>query len=276
MERLDFCSITTIIKDYCNDEKLGAQVNYVEKLFRTCVYGDEDECVSFDDTQVCRWLKGQTNLTRPILVFYLTSLDHQQALKNDIEKEIVSILYDKEMAVLKLKELLLGDTTISDSQKENLLKRYGTGSDSQIAGFIADLLLFAMERKFQRRDADKKLLTTGEYSPVISDYIFENDPPSPCRYFCGRDAELEKLHEMLSEKGKICHDYAFLEETIAGVCLASGQFAKAVEHYVSALGVYKIIWEEQPELIENKILYYTDLLRPFRINPKPLLDVVQS
>ncbi len=77
MERLDFCSITTIIKDYCNDEKLGAQVNYVEKLFRTCVYGDEDECVSFDDTQVCRWLKGQTNLTRPILVFYLTSLDHQ-------------------------------------------------------------------------------------------------------------------------------------------------------------------------------------------------------
>ena len=203
MERLDFCSITTIIKDYCNDEKLGAQVNYVEKLFHTCVYGDEEECVSFDDMQVCRWLKGQTNLTRPILVFYLTSLDHQQALKNDIEKEIVSILYDKEMAVLKLKELLLGDTTISDSQKEKLLKRYGTGSDNQIAGFIADLLLFAMERKFQRRDADKKLLTTGEYSPVISDYIFENDPPSPCRYFCGRDVELEKLHEMLSEKGKI-------------------------------------------------------------------------
>jgi len=192
-----------MIREYCNDEKTGSQLDFVEKIFYTCVYGEDEESFYFEESQVCRWLKGQINLSRMIISFYLTSPEHQQSLKNDIEERIVSILYDKEMTASRLKELLLSDTTISGSQKENLLKNYGIDSDGQIAAFISDLLLFVMERKFVKRDTDRKLLTTGEYSPAIADYIFENDPPAPCRFFCGRDTELDELHNELISKGKL-------------------------------------------------------------------------
>lgn len=203
MERLDFCSLAGIIKEYCNDEKLGSQLDYVEKIFHTCVYGDETDIIYFDETQVCRWLKGQINISKTIISYYINSEEHQRSLKADIETLIVSCLYDKEMALNKLKELMLSDTTISPSQKEKLLINYGIDSDAQIAAFITDLLLFIMERKFIKRDSEKKLLTSGEYSPVISDYIFENDPPSPCRFFCGRDTELDELHSVIQEHKKI-------------------------------------------------------------------------
>lgn len=37
----------------------------------------------------------------------------------------------------------------------------------------------------------------------MSDFIFGNDVPKPCRHFCGRDSEIEKLHNLLEEHGKI-------------------------------------------------------------------------
>ena len=203
MERLDFCSVTGIIREYCNEEKLGAQLNFVEKIFYSCVYGEEEDTIYFDETQVCRWLKGQVNISRTIISYYINSTKHQQALREDIKNGIVSILYDKEMALDKLKQLLLNDTTISGSKKEALLEHYGIGSDEMIAAFIADLLLFSMERRFIKRDSDKNLIAAAEYSPIIADYIFENDTPSPCRFFCGRDNELSALHELLTKKGKL-------------------------------------------------------------------------
>ena len=203
MERLDFCSLTGIIKDYCNDEKLGSQLDFVEKIFYSYVYCEDEDTIYFDETQVCRWLKGQINISKSIIAYYIDSEKHKKELITDLESRIVSIIYDKEMAINKIRELLLNDTTISASHKEKLLTNYGIDSTGQIAAFISDLILFAMERKFIKRDFEKKLLTSGEYSPVIADYIFENDTPSPCRFFCGRDTELEELHEALTAKDKI-------------------------------------------------------------------------
>ena len=40
-------------------------------------------------------------------------------------------------------------------------------------------------------------------SPSIKNYIFENDTPAPCKFFCGRDTELEELHEALISNDKI-------------------------------------------------------------------------
>ncbi len=187
MERLDFCTVLQIIKDYCNEELYGTQLKLVEKLFHTCVYGEDDDVIYFDDSQVCRWLKGQVCVSRTITSYYLKSEEHKEQFAKDIDERIISIMYDKEMALIKLRELLLNDTSISDSKKQELDSYYSTDSDKDMAAFISILLLFAMERKFIQHDTEKKLITSGGLSPVISDYIFENDPPSPCRYFCGRD-----------------------------------------------------------------------------------------
>ena len=226
MERLDFCTVSQIIKDYCNEELYGTQLDYVEKLFHTCVYGEEDDIIYFDDSQVCRWLKGQVCVSRTITSYYLNSAEHRDHLTEDIENYILAIIYDKEMALIKLRELLLNDTSISDSKKQELDSYYNTDSDNGMAAFISILLLFAMERKFIKRDTEKKLITSGELSPVISDYIFENDPPNPCRYFCGRDNEIEELHGLLTDKKKI-----FLSG-IAGI--GKSELAKA---YAKSLGM---------------------------------------
>lgn len=61
-----------------------------------------------------------------------------------------------------------------------------------------------MERNFVKRDAKTKSLLTAEIlSPVVADYIYENEVPKPCRFFCGRDRELETLHEELIVGGRV-------------------------------------------------------------------------
>lgn len=40
-------------------------------------------------------------------------------------------------------------------------------------------------------------------SPAICDFILENEVPSPCRYFCGREKEISQLHAVLDEQSKV-------------------------------------------------------------------------
>ncbi len=49
MERLDFCSITEIIREYCSEEKMGAQLNFMEMLFHSFVYAEDVDIVYFDE-----------------------------------------------------------------------------------------------------------------------------------------------------------------------------------------------------------------------------------
>ena len=43
----------------------------------------------------------------------------------------------------------------------------------------------------------------GTLSPVASDRIFDGVVPKPCKHFCGRENELNELHELLSEHNKV-------------------------------------------------------------------------
>ena len=38
---------------------------------------------------------------------------------------------------------------------------------------------------------------------MVVDYIYENEVPKPCRHFCGRDSELDALHKLLTDEGKV-------------------------------------------------------------------------
>ena len=61
-----------------------------------------------------------------------------------------------------------------------------------------------MERQFIKRDTrNQKLLAGGSLSPVILDYIMDNEVPRPCRHFLGREEELDELHTMLEENSKV-------------------------------------------------------------------------
>ena len=188
------------------------------------------------------------------------------SIKLDFERDKKTALALSEKAVAAIPPLAEDTALLNSNIYSNLARIHRSLGDSLLALKFCEKAINIL-RDYDLDHMNAAVVQIANYAAYLADM----------HDFKTALSALSKCKKKVKQyNSAICHDYAFLEETTAGVLLASGQFAKAVEHYVSALGVYKIIWEEQPELIEDKILYYTDLLRPFRINPKPLLDVVQN
>ena len=130
--------------------------------------------------------------------------ENRDLLSADIEYNVLPLMYDSAMAVGDAHTLLIQDTTISPEVKNKLTVSYPCQTDRDKADFLAAVLFFGMEREFRKRDVNNKaLLAAGSFSPLMRDFIFDVRVPRPCRHFCGRDTELEKLHELLCSKGKV-------------------------------------------------------------------------
>ena len=113
-------------------------------------------------------------------------------------------MYDSDMAVRDIYDLVVYDTTISDGVKQKLTAGYPFSNSKEKADFLCAVLCFSMERNFIKRETGNKKLTEGKaLSPIVNDVIFGADVPKPCRYFCGRDKELDEIHDQLSENSKI-------------------------------------------------------------------------
>lgn len=230
MEYLDFSSVITIIRKYINDERTVMdkflkeevkidQLHLMDQVFSSFCDDEEALDFTFDNGQVCRWFNGQARISPRIISFYMKA-ENRELLSADVEYNVLPLMYDSAMAVQEIYILLLQDTTISNEIKNKLVTGYPCKTDREKADFIAALLLFGMEREFRKRDANtKNLLAAGSLSPALKDFIFGVKAPAPCRYFCGRDMELDALHEMLCSQGKV-----FLQG-IAGI--GKSELAKA-------------------------------------------------
>ncbi|WP_373249748.1 AAA family ATPase [Mediterraneibacter gnavus] len=125
-------------------------------------------------------------------------------LSTNICRHFIPIIFDSSMVIQKIYNLILYDNDISDRKKQELFQKYPCKNASDEADFITEALCFSMSRNFVKRDKKtQQLLTTGTLSPIIYDTVMENEPPKPCKYFCGRDNELKELHELLSSDKKV-------------------------------------------------------------------------
>lgn len=210
MERLDFCSVMGILRRYISEDMpyrngIGiSQTDFLYELFGTYFsMGDSDNFV-LDNGLVCRWMNGQAKISPKITGFYISDKKNREFFIKHFEECILPLFYDAGAVITELHDLMVQDSSISEIQRQKLDKEYPCKTEKAQAAYIASLLLFGMERNFVKRDArTKELLTTGNLSPVVADYIFENDVPKPCRYFCGRDSELDALHKLLLNEGKV-------------------------------------------------------------------------
>lgn len=201
MERVDFCSCMTVLRRYLQEDQMGNQLDLMYALFRSFLQSEEAASFDLDNGQVCRWLNGMAKVSPKIIGFYLTG--KEDLLAADIREQIFPYLSDPDMAIQEFCHLILQDPSVSERKKRTLLEENGT-DPAQQANFLADVLCFALGREFLKRDARTKTLrAAGNLSPSILDFIFSADPPRPCSYFCGRDAEMEQLHALLSENGKV-------------------------------------------------------------------------
>ena len=198
MNRCDFYSIMQIITQYISDAKDPSQTELVYLLFNQFALEYED--FDFDQGRVNRWLKGKDAVSPTITRFYLQD-GYAEYLAADLEEKIFPLMTDVSKAVQEIYDLLMNDISISDTKKNELTELYPPQNPTDTADFISSILLFGMERKFQKRDT--KLLTNGTLSPIAADLIMSGAVPAPCKHFCGRDNEISELHTLLENHSKV-------------------------------------------------------------------------
>lgn len=203
MERCDFSSVITIINDHISESKRGNQSDLMYALFDTFATDEINIEETFDEGAVCRWVNGVRKIS-PKITKYYSDNNKKICLSSDIEQNILPLMVDGDMAVREIFDLVVYDTTISDGVKQKLTAGYPFSNSKEKADFLSAVLCFSMERSFIKREAGSKKLKEGKaLSPIVNDVIFGADVPKPCRYFCGRDKELDALHDQLSENSKI-------------------------------------------------------------------------
>ncbi len=203
MERCDFSSVISIIRKYISESREISQTDLLYELFAAFSEDSTNNDYVFDNGLVCRWFKGVAKIS-PQITRYYTDHRKRKCLSADIEQKILPMMYDSDMAVQEIYDLVVFDTTISDGTKTKLTNGPPFSNSEEKADFLCAVLCFSMERNFIKRETGNKKLTSGKaLSPVVNDFLFGADAPKPCRYFCGRDRELSELHIMLNEHSKV-------------------------------------------------------------------------
>lgn len=202
MERLDFASVMTVLRRNINEDLCPNQLDLIETLFCDMGYSPES-CMEFDNGLVCRWMNGLAKLSPKITAHYQENCN-QRKLAGTIEKRILPMMPDSAMAVRELYDLLMQAPNVSPQKKVELTDGISFEDENEESIFITDILCFAMQLRFEKRDArSKQLLTPGNLSPAVRDFIFDSDIPKPCRWFVGRTEELTEIHEELMAYSKV-------------------------------------------------------------------------
>ena len=202
MERLDFASVMAVLRRNIPDENFTNQADFLYSLFVDMDCGTDD-IIDFYSGQACRWFNGIARLSPSIIRFYQQE-SNKEKLRYRIQNEVLPIMPDSTMAAQELYDLVLQASNVSPQKKMELTDGYAFEDDNDEAVFITEILCLAMQLPFMKRDVrEKQLLTSGVLSPVVVDYIFDTDMPRPCRWFLGREQELEQLHTLLVDHSKV-------------------------------------------------------------------------
>lgn len=201
MERCDFSSISTFLKNQISESNQMNQPDFLYELFEDFMNDPVNDDFSMDNGLVCRWITGQAKIS-PKISSYYAKLSNQKKLATTIQRNLLPLMADCNMVIQDIYTLFIQDDTISNTKKQELASLY-TLSDSRLL-FLAKVISFGMERQFIKRDTkNQKLITGGLLSPIVLDYIMDSEVPKPCRHFLGREEELDELHTMFEENRHI-------------------------------------------------------------------------
>ena len=197
MNRCDFSSISTCLKNHISESNQMSQPDFLYELFEDFMDDPANQDFSMDNGLVCRWMTGQAKISPKISAYY-SKPSNQEKLAHTIHQNLLPLMSDCNMVIQDIYTLFIQDDSISDAKKKNLTPLYKPASSRLL--FLAKLISFGMERQFIKRNTkNQKLLAGGALSPIVLDYIMDSEVPKPCRHFIGRDKELEELYTMLEE-----------------------------------------------------------------------------
>ena len=201
MDRCDFSSIMTCLKNHISESNQMNQPEFLYEVFEDFMDSPESKDFSFDNGLVCRWMTGQAKISPKICTYYARP-SKQEKLAETLQHNLIPLMTDCNKALQDVYLLFMQDSTVSEAKKNKLALLYKP-ADSRLL-FLAKLISFGMERQFVKRDTrNQKLIAGGALSPVVLDYIMDSEVPRPCRHFVGREEELGELHTMLEENSKV-------------------------------------------------------------------------
>lgn len=185
MAIFDFAGIFSVFLRYATG--LGKDELYSQIFMSYYEYeGDPSVLTAYTANKV---LKGQKYLDRKGKKFY-TEAENYTVLYDDLDERVLPYVSDKFGMCDEIRQLIISDG-MNEADRENLLKYY-PNDENEIIDFLTKVIIFSLNRPTK----------AGALSPIMSERI--NIPTiSSCKYFCGREKELQAFSEMLEAEEKI-------------------------------------------------------------------------
>ncbi len=121
---------------------------------------------------------------------FYAETDNYTVLYDDLNERVLPYVSDKFGMCDKIRQLIISDG-MNEADRDNLLKYY-PNDETQITDFLTKVIIFSLNRPTK----------AGAESPSMSERI--NVPTiSSCKYFCGREKELQAFSEMLEAEDKV-------------------------------------------------------------------------
>ncbi len=184
---MSYCGFSQIINILYNQvgtvDRLNQTMFLTDFIFKSY---DKNKALIKDISGINRWFTGEYSVDGDIREYYA---NNREKLYYDIENSYCKNAADFYSAADEIYKIVLCDTSISEGKKEELYKNYKKDKHN-LSVFIAEVLIFSMCR-------EKSKLKIK--SPIADEIIVGCKANKPCKFFVGRDKEIEKLHSLIQD-----------------------------------------------------------------------------
>lgn len=203
MRRVDFSTVINIIIKNCREnmyiskdrERAFTQTDLITGIFSE--YYDSCDDKIFESSSISRWIKGSRPVPADLINFYRDN--GCESIGYDFQDNCVDVTYDLNNLCNELVTLVSNDYSLSEEKKSKILTEIDTTDESEVCRFIGNVIFAAIDRPFV--SADKPMLPASAIT--VSECVFGAEIPTPCRYFSGRDTEIDELNTALQEHSKV-------------------------------------------------------------------------
>ena len=98
MNRCDFSSISTCLKNHISESNQMSQPDFLYELFEDFMDDPTNQDFSMDNGLVCRWMTGQAKISPKISAYY-SKPSNQEKLAHTIHQNLLPLMFDCNMAI---------------------------------------------------------------------------------------------------------------------------------------------------------------------------------
>ena len=197
----DFSTVTDILFDHLSGTSIGNYTGIIEVLFSSYLKKPDN---SLEKQEVSKYRNRKRKLPTNLVEHYIKT--DKQELLSDISV-LLTYQFDRADLHKSLFLLMCNDEYLSIEYRRRIKREYSStySDDKALSELIYEAVYTAVARPYTLENG---LYYVRSYFNAdlleASDTLFINAKPlEPCKFFCGRDEELEELHKKVRKKSKV-------------------------------------------------------------------------